>query len=114
MDDKSHLPQLINNLEKQGYVIERNKDLTNLVSHSFIMIGHVFETGITNLIEQIFAIPGAIVKSVDARLTSIKDVSTVGFTIGTTDDSAMKKVIHTLERVCEERDLRIIKPLVIS
>ncbi|MHA1713192.1 MAG: hypothetical protein ACTSW4_04000 [Candidatus Ranarchaeia archaeon] len=114
IDDKSILPPLLKSLQDQGYTIERNQDLTALETKSFIIIGHVFETGITNLIDQIFAIDGATVKSVNARLTSAKDVSTVGLTIGTTDERIMSTVIKTLERVCDERELQLIKPLVIK
>ena len=112
VEDKSVLPPLIEELEANGYSIERNQDLTTVETKSFIIIGHVFETGITDLITRIFAIKGATVKSVNARLTSAKEASTVGIMIGAITEEIMDEVIRMLECLCDERGLSLIRPLV--
>ena len=53
-------------------------------------------------------------KGVEARITSFNDVSTVGLTIGAQNSKIMKKVMEILDRICQERKLLLLTPVVNS
>ena len=113
LEDKKIITDLLDRLTSKGYKIIQNLDLTTLETRNIIIIGHVFKTGITNLIDQIFDIEGATVKGVEARITSFNDVSTVGLTIGAQNSMIMKKVMEILDRICQDRNLLLLTPVVI-
>jgi ACT domain-containing protein len=100
VEDQTIISGLLNDLKSHDYEIIQNRDLTALETRNIIIIGHVFKTGITNLIDQIFEIEGAFVKGVEARITSFADASTVGLTIVTKNRTIMKQVMNTLEQLC--------------
>lgn len=112
LEDKKIITDLLKRLTSQGYKIIQNLDLTTLETRNIIIIGHVFKTGITNLIDQIFDIEGATVKGVEARITSFNDVSTVGLTIGAQNSTIMKEVMEILDQICQDRNLLLLTPVV--
>ncbi len=111
METIEEFQSLISRLTDQGYKILTTRDLKSAFETTFILIGHVFEKGITEMIKEMFSISGTSVKDVHAKIRSVKEYSTVSFTVGTEKRKNMKKVVSAIENIARERKLYLIKPL---
>jgi ACT domain-containing protein len=103
---------LVEGLTKKGYKILTTKDLKSTYETTFILIGHVFEAGITAMIKKIFSISGTLVKDVHAKIRSVEEYSTVSFTVGTEKKEDLEEITTAIEKLAQERKLHLIKPLV--
>ena len=112
--DEEEFGSLLNKIEKMGFPILTRKNLKAAYEYTFILIGHVFKTGITDLIDKIALIPQTVVADVHAKIRSVKEVSTVSFTIGTEKKKNLEIISKDLEKLAKERDLKLINPLVIK
>ena len=101
---------ILSAIKKQGFTITRAEFEQKTFDSTVILIGHVFTTGITDTINQIMATK-AVVKKVDARIKGVKNVSSVKLTLQANSKEVMKRAIEVTSRICQEKDLRMIRSL---
>jgi len=110
IQEQKRTNNILSSIKKQGFTITRAEFEQKTFDSTVILIGHVFTTGITDTINQIMATK-AVVKKVDARIKGVKNVSSVKLTLQANSKEVMKRAIEVTSRICQEKDLRMIRSL---
>ncbi|HMF34599.1 MAG TPA: hypothetical protein VKK79_24470 [Candidatus Lokiarchaeia archaeon] len=94
-------------------ILEKNIEIVRvqeeeIVTVSFIAIGHVFETGFVDTIKRMSR-PGIRVAAIEARFGDFSDPSSVLFTVQLDSQSREEELMQLIEIISKEKDLTIIK-----
>jgi ACT domain-containing protein len=79
-----------------------------IVTVSFIAIGHVFETGFVDTIKRMSK-PGIHVMAIEARFGDFSDPSSVLFTVQLDSQDREEELMQLIDIIGQEKDLTIIK-----
>jgi len=108
IDDLDNLNKIKSILEVSGINITRMESERGIYETSFILIGHVYQANIKDILDQ-FLMKKYRVKSVYSKIKDEKSVSTVKISVLL----ELKEDIHALykliDKICKEKDLISIK-----
>jgi len=105
------LERLIELIREAKIQVRSYNEMRLLVTESFLLIGHIIHTDLSDTINTIDKTGFAEV--VEARITMPKldEPSTALITISARGKEEMRKAVELLKEVCERKDIMVIEPL---
>lgn len=109
--ESEKLEGLVEGIKKAGIHIRSYNEVRLLATASFLLIGHIIHTDLSDTINRIDETGFAEVVELHITMPKLNEPSTALVTISARGKDELRKAVSILKEVCEKKDILVIEPL---
>ncbi len=105
------LESLIERIKQAGIHVRSYNEVRLLATASFLLIGHIIHTDLSDTVNRIDEIGYAEVVELHITMPKLSEPSTALVTISAKGKEELKRAVSILREVCEKKNILVIEPL---
>ncbi|WP_457591843.1 ACT domain-containing protein [Geoglobus sp.] len=109
--DSEKLESLVERIRSAGIHIRSYNEVRLLATASFLLIGHIIHTDLSDTVNRIDETGFAEVVELHITMPKLNEPSTALVTISARGKEELRKAVSILREVCEKKDILVIEPL---
>ena len=109
--DSEKLESLVERIRGAGIHIRSYNEVRLLATASFLLIGHIIHTDLSDTVNRIDETGFAEVVELHITMPKLNEPSTALVTISARGKEELRKAVSILREVCEKKDILVIEPL---
>ncbi len=109
--DSEKLESLVERIRGAGIHIRSYNEVRLLATASFLLIGHIIHTDLSDTVNRIDETGFAEVVELHITMPKLNEPSTALVTISARGKEELRKAVSILKEVCEKKDILVIEPL---